>query len=175
MLAESEGLPRRTVKTYRKGHLILVADDEIRQGLHTKASPLMWRSARCKRVNSTLAGETIAMSAALADVVWAQIMIQDALNQAVTTRDVTRDILPFEVVFSDCTLSNRLPHDQSIDAKSVFRCFDQGMCWKSTGSPHSGGLRGSHGNAQGSGLSHSMDPTRNVVIQLLWSLSRLSG
>ena len=38
----------------------------------------MWRSARCKRaVNSTLAGETIAMSAALADAEWTQIMIQD--------------------------------------------------------------------------------------------------
>ena len=54
------------------------------------------------------------------DAEWAQIMIQDVMNQAVTTRDMTRDILPFQVVLrSDCILSNRLPHDHSIDAKSV--------------------------------------------------------
>ena len=87
-----------------------------------KASTLMWRSARCKRaVNSTLAGETIAMSSALADAEWAQIVIQDILDQAVTLRDTTRGTLQFQVVLrSNCTLSKRLPHDHSIDAKSVF-------------------------------------------------------
>ena len=50
----------------------------------------MWRSGRCKRaVNSTVAGETIAMSAALADAERPQIMIQDILNQTVTARDTT--------------------------------------------------------------------------------------
>ena len=82
----------------------------------------MWRSARCKRaVNSTLAGETIAMSAALADAEWAQIMIQDILDQTVTVRNTTGGTLPFQVVLrSNCTLSKRLPHDHSIDAKSFF-------------------------------------------------------
>ena len=90
----------------------MVADDGVRQGVHSKASTLMWRSARCKRaVNSTLAGETIAMSAALAD----------ALGRTVTVRDKTGGNLPFQVVLrSNCTLSKRLPHDHSIDAKSVF-------------------------------------------------------
>ena len=61
------------------------------------------------------------MSEALADAEWAQIMIQDVLNRAVTTRDMTRDVLPFQVVLrSDCILSDRWPHDHSIDAKSVF-------------------------------------------------------
>ena len=74
----------------------MVADDGVRQGVHSKASTLMWRSARCKRaVNSTLAGETIAMSAALADAEWAQIMIQDVLDQTVTVRDKTGGNLPF--------------------------------------------------------------------------------
>ena len=89
---------------------------------NSKASTLMWRSARCKRaVNSTLAGETIAMSAALADAEWAQIMIQDILDQTVTVRDTTGGTLPFQVVLrNNCTLSKRLPHEHSIDAKSVF-------------------------------------------------------
>ena len=101
----------------QNGHLILIADDGVRQGVHSKASTLMWRSARCKRaVNSTLAGETIAMSAALADAEWAQVMIQDVLDQTVTVRDKTGGNLPFHVVFrSNCTLSERLPHDHSID------------------------------------------------------------
>ena len=69
----------------------------------------------------TLAGETIAMSAALADAEWAQIMIQDTLNQTVTGRDKTGGNLPFQVVLrSNCTFSKRLPHDHSLDAKSVF-------------------------------------------------------
>ena len=74
----------------QNAHLIMVADDGIRQGVHSKASTLVWRSARCKRaVNSTLAGETIAMSAAFADEEWAQIMIRDVLNQTVIVRDTT--------------------------------------------------------------------------------------
>ena len=38
-----------------------------------------------------------------------------------TVRDKTGGNLPFQVVLrSNCTLSKRLPHDHSIDAKSVF-------------------------------------------------------
>ena len=61
------------------------------------------------------------MSAALADAEWAQILIQDILDQTVTVRDKTGGNLPLQVVpRSNCTLSKRLPHDHSIDAKSVF-------------------------------------------------------
>ena len=75
----------------QNAQLIMIANDEIRQGVQTKASVLMWRSARCKRdVNSTLAKETIAMSSALADAEWTQVMIQDVLKRAVTTRDITK-------------------------------------------------------------------------------------
>ena len=52
---------------------------------------------------------------------WAQIMIQDIFDQTVTVRDTTGGTLPFQVVLrSNCTLSKRLLHDHSIDAKSVF-------------------------------------------------------
>ena len=44
-----KGLPTENGENVQNAHLILVADDEIRQGLHTKASPLMWRSVRCKK------------------------------------------------------------------------------------------------------------------------------
>ena len=82
------GPPTENGEHVQNAHLIIVADDGIRQGVHSKASTVMWRSARCKRaVNSTLAGETIAMSAALADAEWAQIMIQDILDQTVTRQE----------------------------------------------------------------------------------------
>ena len=90
------GPPSENGENVQNAHLIMIADDGIRQGVHSKATTLMWRSARCKRaVNSTIAGETIAMSAALADAEWAQIMIQDILNQTVTVRDTTGGTLPF--------------------------------------------------------------------------------
>ena len=61
------------------------------------------------------------MSAALADAEWAQIMIQDILDQTVIVPDKTGGNLPFQLVLrSNCTLSKRLPYDHSIDAKSVF-------------------------------------------------------
>ena len=90
----------------QNAHLIMIADCKIQQGDQAKASPVTWRSTRCKRaVNSTFAGETI----------------KDVLDHSVTTRDSTRATLPFQVVLrSDCTLSSRLPHDHSSDAKSVF-------------------------------------------------------
>ena len=116
------GPPTENGENVQNAHLVLIADDGIRQGVHSKATTLIWRSARCKRaVNSTLAGETIAMSAALADAEWAQIVIQDILDQTVTVRDTTGGTLPFQVVLrNNCTLSKRLPHEHSIDAKSVF-------------------------------------------------------
>ena len=77
------GPPTENGENVQNAHLIMVMDDGVRQGIHSKASTLMWRSARCKRaVNSTLAGETIAMFAALADAEWAQIMIQDISGSA---------------------------------------------------------------------------------------------
>ena len=50
------GPPTENGENVQTAHLIMVADDGVRQGVHSKASTLMWRSARCKRaVNSTLA------------------------------------------------------------------------------------------------------------------------
>ena len=92
----------------------------IRQGVHSKATT--WRFVWCERVvNSKFSGETIAMFAAFIDAQWAQIMIQDILDQTVTVRDTTGGTLPFQVVLrNNCTLSKRLPREHSIDAKSVF-------------------------------------------------------
>ena len=160
------GPPTENGENVQNAHLIMVADDGIRQGVHSKASTLMWRSARCKRaVNETLAGETIAMSSALADAEWAQIMIQDILDQAVTVRDTTRGTLPFQVVLrSNNTLFKRLLHDHAIDAKSVFDALIK-ECAGSRQDRRSG-LRNRQRNTQGSRLSHSLDPTSTHACRL---------
>ena len=127
------GPPTENGENVQNAHLIMIADDGIRQGVHSKATTLMWRSARCKRaVNSTLAGETIAMSAALADAEWAQIMIQDVLNQTVT-RDTTGGTLLYSLqAFASRTFDRR---------EISFRCPDQGVRGKSSGSTYSCGPR----------------------------------
>ena len=100
------GPPTENCENVQSAHLSMVADDGIRQGVHSIASMLMWRSGLCKRaVNSTLAGETIAMSAALADAEWAQITIQDILDQTVTVRDKTGGIFHFRTHSAATALS----------------------------------------------------------------------
>ena len=139
--------------------------ENVRQGVHSKASTLKWRSARCKRaVNSTLAGETIAMSAALADAEWAQILIQYILDQTVTVRDKTGGNLPFQVVLRiNCTLSKRLLHDHSIDAKSVFDALIK-ECVGNRQDRRT--ARNLLRNTQSSRLSHSLDPTPTHACRL---------
>ena len=115
------GPPTENGENVQNAHLIMVADDGVRQGVHSKASTLMC-SARCKRaVNSTLAGETIAMSAALADAEWAQIMIQDILDQTVIVRNTTGGTLPFQRWF--CAATALSPSDCLTTIQSTRRQF----------------------------------------------------
>ena len=105
------------------------------------------------------------MSSALADAEWAQIMIQDILDQAVTVRDTTRGTLPFQVVLrSNSTLFKRLLHDHAIDKKSVFDALIK-ECAGSRQDRRSG-LRNRQRNTQGSRLSHSLDPTSTHACRL---------
>ena len=103
------GPPTENGENVQNAHLTMVADDGVRQGVRVSVlstQRLREKRSRCLRP--------------LADAEWAQIMIQDILDQTVTVRDKTGGNLPFQVVLrSNCTLSKRLPHDHSIDAKSV--------------------------------------------------------
>ena len=95
------GPPTENCGNVQNAHLILVADSEIRHGLHTKASPL---------------------------------------NVAIRT------------VQAGCQLHACGRNNYVCSAR---RC----RVGTDHDSPHSGGPRDSQGNAQDSGLSHSMDPT----------------
>eukprot|EP00959_Pyramimonas_sp_CCMP1952_P208222 4355891-Pyramimonas_sp.AAC.1 len=50
---------------------VYLADNALAHGQRARATPLAWRSCRVKRqVASTLAGETLALSGALAEAQW---------------------------------------------------------------------------------------------------------
>ena len=131
-----------TLVDVQNAHLIMIAD-EFDKELTPKHQRLCGVPLGVKRaVNTTLAGETIEMSAALADAEWAQIMIQDILDQTAIVRDKTGGNLPFQVFLrSNNTLSKRLLHDHSIDAESVFDALIKRVRWKSSGSSHGCGPR----------------------------------
>eukprot|EP00972_Heterocapsa_arctica_P013268 1949305-Heterocapsa_arctica.AAC.1 len=56
----------------------MAADKSLLDGHSARVSPVSWRSTRVKRVvSSTLAGETLALSACLAEMEWLQMLFRD--------------------------------------------------------------------------------------------------
>eukprot|EP00959_Pyramimonas_sp_CCMP1952_P354018 7417028-Pyramimonas_sp.AAC.1 len=82
---DSKGLPNDPTQ----GALIVLAcDRNIENNKCVRTSILAWRSSRLRRkVLSTLAGETQALSSAVAEVEYLQIMHRDAALRDVTIRD----------------------------------------------------------------------------------------
>eukprot|EP00959_Pyramimonas_sp_CCMP1952_P058466 1221026-Pyramimonas_sp.AAC.1 len=74
-----------------------------------KASLLGWRSCKLRRkVPSTLAGETQALSAAVAEVEFLQVMCRDVIFRDVDIPDCRRASGPFTIVLrTDCALGAR--------------------------------------------------------------------
>ena len=88
----------------------------------TKVSILSWRSSKLKRrVSSTLAGEALAFSQAMAEVEWLQLMIRDVLHGDVHREDWRKSIVPFvSVLREECQLKESLEQCSITDAKSLF-------------------------------------------------------
>eukprot|EP00971_Amphidinium_carterae_P308113 6123444-Amphidinium_carterae.1 len=88
-----------------------------------RLSPLMWKSSKLKRkVPSTLAGEALALSEAVASVEWSQMMLRDVKsNNLLGDLNWERSCGPFAMTMSpQCALADRLPQGHTIDAKAVF-------------------------------------------------------
>jgi hypothetical protein len=102
--------------------LILAADRGVESGRATRASVLAWRSTKCKRVvNSSLAGEAIATSAALAGAEWLQVMYRDICWNDVEVSDWSKALLPLVAIRrEDCELHKWEKSQQAVDAKSVY-------------------------------------------------------
>eukprot|EP00959_Pyramimonas_sp_CCMP1952_P410512 8602880-Pyramimonas_sp.AAC.1 len=55
-----------------------MADNSLAHGPRARVAPLAWRSGKLRRqVASTLAGETLAVSSALGEAEWLQILLLD--------------------------------------------------------------------------------------------------
>eukprot|EP00959_Pyramimonas_sp_CCMP1952_P295258 6175316-Pyramimonas_sp.AAC.1 len=84
--------------------MVLACDQAILDNKAVKASILGWRSSKLRRkVPSTLAGETQALSAAVAEVEYLQILYRDVIFNDVHVRDHHRGSGPFTTVLRrDC-------------------------------------------------------------------------
>ena len=106
-----------------QGAWVILASDRLPLASQkTKVSILSWRSSKLKRrVSSTLAGEALSFSQALAEVEWLQLMIRDILHGDVHREDWRKSIVPFVAVLrEECELKCRLQQCHVTDAKSLF-------------------------------------------------------
>eukprot|EP00959_Pyramimonas_sp_CCMP1952_P100727 2107137-Pyramimonas_sp.AAC.1 len=105
-LLDDRGLP---VDPTQGAWMVLAADCSVLENKAVKASILGWRSSKLRRkVPSTLAGETQALSAAVAEVEFLQILYRDVMFHDVDTPDCYRASGPFTTVLRrDCSLGSR--------------------------------------------------------------------
>ena len=106
-----------------QGAWVILASDRLPSASQkTKVSILSWRSSKLKRrVSSTLAGEALSFSQALAEVEWLQLMIRDILHGDVHREDWRKSIVPFVAVLrEECEPKCRLQQCHVTDAKSLF-------------------------------------------------------
>ena len=85
-------------------------------------SLLSWRSSKLKRrVTSTMAGETLALSQCTAEIEWLQIFYRDVMFNDVNTANWQRSLSPFVAMLPErCSLCDRQPQCQVTDAKSLY-------------------------------------------------------
>ena len=85
-------------------------------------SVLSWRSSKLKRrVTSTMAGETLAMSQCLAELEWLQIFYRDLNSGDVNTGHWHKSLSPFVAMLPDrCALHDRQEQCCITDAKSLY-------------------------------------------------------
>ena len=117
---EEDGLPSDATQG---AWLVALADKRVMTDEKAKVSVLAWHSAKLKRrVASTLAGETLALSAALAEAEWIQVLLRDIVYGDVEVPDWRRSLAPLSAILRrECSLGGRLLQLHVVDAKS---CYD---------------------------------------------------
>eukprot|EP00959_Pyramimonas_sp_CCMP1952_P066149 1381066-Pyramimonas_sp.AAC.1 len=79
----------------------MAADAAIRSNQRSKVSLISWRSQRLKRaISSTVAAETLALSSAVAEAQWFQVMWRDAVFADVPRPDWDLGASPFSVMLA---------------------------------------------------------------------------
>lgn len=92
---------------------------------HDKKIPvsvLSWRSSKLKRrVTSTMASATMALSQCLGELEWHQILYRDLVRGDVRTSNWRASVIPFMVVLpEECELISRQEQCSITDAKSLY-------------------------------------------------------
>ena len=102
--------------------IAMIADAALLAGQPAKASLISWRSTRVKRVvASTLAGETLALSASLAEIEWLQVLFRDVVYSDVDHANWAASTGPFGAILkTGSSLNARQDAAAVVDAKSVF-------------------------------------------------------
>lgn len=110
------------------GWVIVTAERPLEAARQVRVSPVSWRSAKLKRkVSSTLAGETLALSQTVGQVEWLQILHQDVTTGQVRMDDWQTSLSPFSAVIrGNCEPRARLPQTHVVDAKSVYDVLEKG-------------------------------------------------
>jgi hypothetical protein len=110
------------LNSVQNAHLVLIGDRGVKAGALIRTSLLSWRSGKCRRVvSSSLGGETLSASSALAEAEWIQAMLADVLRNDLVTSQPWKAEHPFVMVLSsESELGSRIGHDHVIDAKSAF-------------------------------------------------------
>ena len=82
--------------------LVGVAETKISSGATARFNLLSWRSAKIKRVvASTLAGETLALSSAVAELEWIQLLLRDVVIGDIEFGKWQTYLSPFLAVIKD--------------------------------------------------------------------------
>ena len=105
-----------------QGAWLVLAAERLPTGAErVRVSPVCWRSAKLKRrVPSTLAGEALALSQGMAQVVWMQVMLRSVLVGDVSG-EWADQLSPYMIAMPSASpLCHRNPQVHVIDAKSVF-------------------------------------------------------
>ena len=102
--------------------LVLASDTMPTHDKKIRVSLLSWRSAKLKRrVTSTMASETLALSQCLGEVEWMQVFYQDLIYKNVPLRDWTKSLTPFITMLpEDGELYQRQGQCSVTDAKSLY-------------------------------------------------------
>jgi hypothetical protein len=102
--------------------LVGVCESKVRDGQRSRMSVLSWKSARIKRaVNSTLAGETLSLSACLGEAEWVSLLLYDAHHGNLdlrTWREQVSDIT--SGLSDDSEMQARMQGVHVVDAKAIF-------------------------------------------------------
>ena len=122
---EEDGLPSDCTQG---AWMVVATSKAITKGIRAPVSVLAWHSSKLRRrISSTLSGETLALSAAIGEVEWLQLLWRDVVHGDVTAPRDWKWTAPFtSILKSDCRSPGGAKQLHVIDAKSCYDALQKG-------------------------------------------------